>query len=79
MDITHSGKSALQNNVNALYEWSLKWGMTFNASKCVHKDRLSFTLYMNVSATSQNNSIKYLGVYIQSDLKWHLHTLEENQ
>lgn len=80
MDITHSGESSLQNNVNALYEWSLKWGMTFNASKCVHmqlgKDRPSFTLYMNGSAIPQSNSVKYLGVYIQSDLKWHHHTLE---
>ena len=77
MDITHTGESALQSNVNALYEWSLKWGMTFNASKCVYmqlgKDRPSFTLYMNGSAIPQNNSNKYL--YIQSDLKWHHHTL----
>ena len=54
--------------------------MTFNASKCVHmqlgKDRPSFTLYVNGSAIPQNSRIKYLGVYIQSDLKWHYHTLE---
>ena len=80
MDITHSGESALQNNVNVLYEWSLKWRMTFNANMCVHmqlgKDRPSFTLYMHGSAIPQNNSIKYLGVYIQRHLKWYHHTLE---
>ena len=47
---------------------------------CVHmqldKDRPSFTLYLNGSAIPQNNGIKYLDVYIQSDLKWHPHTLE---
>ena len=31
-DITHSREFALQNNVNARYEWFLKSGMTFNAS-----------------------------------------------
>ena len=67
--------------MNALYEWSLKWLMAFNASKCVHmqlgEDRPSFTLlYVNGSAIPQNNSIKYLSVYIQRDLKLHHHTLE---
>ena len=80
MDIKECGESELQQNVTALYEWSVKWGMTFNAAKCVHmelgKDQPSFTLYMNGSAIPQSNSLKYLGVYIQNDLKWHSHTLE---
>lgn len=79
MDVTECGAIQLQKNVTALYDWSLKWGMSFNPTKCIHmelgKDLPDFTLYMNNTPIPQSNSLKYLGVHIQSDLKWQQHTL----
>ena len=39
------------------------------------KDLPDFTFYMNNTPIPQSNSLKYLGVHIQSDLKWQQHTL----
>ena len=80
MDVTECGPIELQKNVTALYDWSLKWGMSFNPTKCIHmelgKDLPDFTFYMNNTPIPQsNNSLMYLGVHIQSDLKWQQHTL----
>ena len=52
-------------------------GMCFNPDKCLYLElgRVScaFTLFMNGIAIPKTNKIKYLGVVIQSDLKWHDH------
>lgn len=77
MDITDCGENELQRNVTSLHDWSVKWGMTFNASKCVHlqlgKDVPDFTIFMNGTAIPQASSIKYLGVFIHNNLKWNEH------
>ena len=77
MDITECGPETLQTNITNLYNWSIKWGMLFNPDKCIHmelgKDLPSLTLFMNGVAIPKTNCIKYLGVLIQSDLKWHGH------
>ena len=39
----------------------------------VGRDTPTFKLFMNNIAIPQTSSLKYLGVYIQSDLKWHQH------
>jgi len=79
MDITECGPSKLQESVTALYDWSIKWGMSFNPNKCMNialgKNLPSFRLFMNGVAIPQTCGLKYLGVYIQSDLKWHEHTI----
>jgi len=79
MDITEYGPSKLQESVTALYYWSIKWGMSFNPKKCMHmalgKNLPIFKLFMNGVAIPQTCGLKYLGVYIQSDLKCHGHTM----
>lgn len=53
--------------------------MSFNASKCVHvkvgADNPGLTLFLNGSAIPWANSLKYLGVTIQSNLKFNEHIL----
>ena len=75
MDITDCDQARLQQNVTALCEWSVLWGMSFNPSKCLHmqlgKDQPDFKLYMGVVEIPQTKVLKYLGVFIQNDLKWH--------
>ncbi|KAF6039593.1 SPHK1 [Bugula neritina] len=39
------------------------------------KNLPSFRLFINGVAIPQTCGLKYLGVYIQSDLKWHEHTV----
>jgi len=66
--ITECGPSKLQESVTALYDWSIKWGMSFNPNKCMHmalgKNLPSFMLFMNGVAIPQTCSLEYLGVYI---------------
>ena len=77
MDVTKCGQTGIQANVTNLYEWSIKLGMLFIPDKCMHmevgRDTPTFKLFMNDIAIPQTSSLKYLGVYIQSDLKWHQH------
>ena len=76
MDVTECGSAGIQENISALYEWSVKWGMTFNPAKCVHmevgREIPSFTLQLN-GTIPQSNSVKYLGVHIENNFKWHEH------
>ena len=77
MDVTECWQTGIQANVTNLYEWSIKWGMLFNPEKCMHmevgRDTPNFKFFMNDIAIPQTSSLKYLGVYIQSGLKWHQH------
>ena len=63
---------ALQNDVNCLYEWSQTWGMLFNHSKCTHlqigKNTHTHRLYLGTELIPATNSIKYLGIHIESNL-----------
>ena len=65
----------LQSDLQSLQHWEEKWLLKFN--KCyvlkitrakVHKVEYNYQLH-NTSLT-ELNSCKYLGVTIQSDLKW---------
>jgi hypothetical protein len=67
----------LQNDINALYQWGNKWGMQFNLSKCAHmqfgKASPTIRLKLGDSCIPNASTIKYLGVHIDSDLKWNTH------
>lgn len=67
----------LQDNVNLLGQWAKEWGMQFNTKKCVHmqinKDTPDFRIKLNDQEIPTSTNMKYLGVCIQSDLKWHSH------
>ena len=73
--LPNAGRLEYKLIVTNLYEWSIKWGMLFNPDKCMHmevgRDAPAFKLFMNDIAIPQTSSLKYLGVYIQSDLKAH--------
>jgi len=70
---------SLQSDINKLHEWSNKWQMSFNVSKCcilsIHRKRTPPTIYYTFGNTLLNvvNSHSYLGVTVTSDLRWHEH------
>ena len=74
-----SDAATLQEDLNTLNEWQLKWQMAFNASKCfllriTHKTKplsVDYTLGEDVLQQTQNHS--YLGVELTQDLKWKTH------
>lgn len=67
----------LQGDVNRLYEWSCRWGMLFNNDKCLHmqigKDSPDKRIKLGNDLIPTTDVIKYLGVHIQSNLKWNTH------
>ena len=77
---THDDTNKLQEDLHALQDWQQKWLMKLNASKCfvmsvLHPRRSNivspYRIQNHVLSTVQH--YKYLGVTIQSDLKWHKH------
>ena len=73
----------LQTDLASLYLWAETWQMKFNTSKChvmhitqaiLHKVNFTYSLG-EVPLTAVEKS-KYLGVTIQSDLKWKSHILD---
>ena len=67
--------SLFQKDVDHLYRWALDWGMSFNALKCFHmqigKNVPTIRFSLGGVQIPAVNSIKYLGVHIDSNLKWH--------
>ena len=68
---------ALQSDLNCLVSWSEKWQMNFNIKKCYkmhmtrqRKHKTTHTYNMKGFALSTVTSHPYLGVEIQSDLRW---------
>ena len=68
---------ALQSDLNCLVSWSDKWQMNFNIKKCFmmhmtrqRKHKTTHTYNMKGSPLSTVMSHPYLGVEIQSDLRW---------
>ena len=69
----------LQNDINKLATWSKQWQLLFNHEKCEHL-RITNKLLPIISSYSisgdnikEANSIKYLGVTINSKLNWSEH------
>ena len=77
---TPADTEQLQQDLCALQVWQQKWLMRLNTSKCFvlrishpRRDRI-ITLYKaHDHFLSSVKHYKYLGVIIQSDLKWHKH------
>ena len=69
----------LQNDLNKLGVWENKWKMAFHPDKCnvlsisKSKDPIKFNYSLHGQILEHVNSAKYLGVTIQSDLKWNTH------
>ncbi|CAB3985676.1 Hypothetical predicted protein [Paramuricea clavata] len=75
-----SDQDRLQEDLNALYDWSIKWGMEFNVEKCkVLRVVRTRTIYdrqyaLGSSHLSVVQSEKDLGVWISDTLNWNIHT-----
>ena len=66
-----------QSNINAIHNWSVQWKMPFNESKC-HVIAFGSQLFLPPYLLGREilrwaNSTKYLGVIMQSDLKFEQH------
>ena len=67
-------------DLDILYQWSLKWSLSFNFSKCRTMNisrnagkMPSSVFYMNGNLLENSNSEKYLGLHISNDLSWDKH------
>ena len=69
----------LQKDLTALEQWSHKWQMSFNPTKCEFlritnkKTPLIHSYYIATSLIKEVTSIKYLGVWIDNKLTWNDH------
>ena len=71
---------SLQEDLNKLGNWSDKWLLSFNPSKCkvMHisnkNSRIKRDYFLNDNKLENVDCEKYLGVYIQIRLNWSQHT-----
>ena len=69
----------LQGDLNTLAEWESKWGMAFQPQECgvlsITRSRSPFkySLRLKGHALESQDSMKYLGVDIQSSGSWKTH------
>ena len=70
----------LQEDLCALQKWQQRWLMRLNVSKCFtmtvlhpRRNKIITPYRLHNHLLSPVEHYKYLGVIIQSDLKWHLH------
>ena len=68
----------LQHDIAILYEWSKTWLLNFNISKCylLHLGPIHLygKYYINGSEITPTESVKDLGIIVDSSLKFHVHT-----
>ena len=70
----------LQEDINSLYAWTITWQIVLNTDKCCSMNitlnqlhKISHTYHIHHTQLSVVNECKYLGIVIQSDLRWNLH------
>ena len=70
----------LQEDINSFYIWTRTWQMELNTDKCCSMNvtlnqlhKISHSYYIHNAKLSVVNQCKYLGIIIQSDLKWNSH------
>ena len=70
----------LQEDINLLYTWTIIWQMELNIDKCCSMNvtpnqlyKISHSYYIHNAQLLVVNQCKYLGILIQSDLKWNSH------
>ena len=76
---TEEDSKILQQDLDSLIQWAEKWQMSFHPAKCqvmtVQQQRRTqkFKYKMLDHPLQQVDTIQYLGVHIQQDLKWDKH------
>ena len=74
-----ANQNKLQEDLDALYDWSITWGMKFNVSKCnilrVARTHTVFDREYTLGGESLNivESEKDLGIWLHSILGWNDH------
>ena len=69
----------LQRDLTSLHEWSLKWDINFNPSKCVFlsmsrsESKLTKFYTLDGVILEHVQEAKYLGIILSEDLKWAKH------
>ena len=65
------GPDNLQENVSSMQQWALAWGIYFYVKKCARMYIGITHVFLLNEEIPKCDELKYLGVYIQNDLKWH--------
>jgi len=71
--------SKLQDDLSCVYQWSLKWQLKLNPNKCEalnisnKRSPIVFDYHVGSQSILWSQKIKYLGVVINSKLKWNDH------
>ena len=71
--------TTLQNNLDKVSLWEQKWKMAFHPDKCNvlsitrNKTTVKHTYTLHGRQLEHADKAKYMGVTIQSDLKWNSH------
>ena len=66
----------LQNDLSKVFQWSIKWQLTLNPAKCEairisnKRSPVNIDYYIGSHPVSWSQKVKYLGVIINSKLKW---------
>ena len=69
----------LQHDLDELHKWEVKWGMSFNPSKChvMHMTRKKKPILKDYTLKGETletvESATYLGIELSSDLSWNKH------
>ena len=78
---TSENHQSLQKDLDALQAWEKEWKMEFNPLKCEHikfsrkrSKGLDNTYILHNIAVPKTDSVKYLGVKLESGLKWNDNT-----
>ena len=75
----HLIKKLLQEDLNQVHAWSCKWLLNLNPSKCdsicisYKHSPPSAQYWLGGQLLSTKSTIRYLGIYINSHLKWNDH------